>query len=295
MSRKIIRDFIKQADKLDNEQAARYFDTIMEVYEDSAHTPDERIAYLETDTLWLLVEYRKIVEAKDNTPEEKQQHHTAQSNLSILLSGLIASTADKGIYLSEAFIRKYENVDFVSFPFGDFVRDVYKVRKWQSPEPQQAAIAAPQQPDKSSSGEMTGNGNETRPEGNNEESEYIKLPLELQTKDNRAEKIFTEAYNNGWIIKTSDSCYQWIGFGNKRKKGGSKSSEMKCAYLCAQTYGYYKDGYYHNADGNSPPWNELGEFFGIEKLSGFIGDVETVKSPQSWRQAIDNLISSAIE
>ena len=165
MSRKIIRDFIKQADKLDNEQAARYFDRIMEVYEDSVHTPDERIAHLETETLWLLVEYRKIVEAKDNTPEVKQQHRTAQRNLSVLLSGLIASTADKGIYLSEAFIKKYENVDFVSVPFGDFVRDVYNVRKWQSPEPQQKGIAAPQQPNNGSSGELAGNGNESATEG----------------------------------------------------------------------------------------------------------------------------------
>ena len=78
MSRKIIRDFIKQAVKLDNDQAARYFDIIMEVYEDSVHTANERVATLESDTLWLLVEYRRIVEAKDNTPEEKQQHRMAQ-------------------------------------------------------------------------------------------------------------------------------------------------------------------------------------------------------------------------
>lgn len=52
----------------------------------------------------------------------------------------------KCIYLSEAFIKKYENVDFVNFPFGDFVRDVYKVRKWESPEPQGKHTAAPQQP-----------------------------------------------------------------------------------------------------------------------------------------------------
>ena len=53
------------------------------------------------------------------------------------------------IHLSEAFIKKYENVDFVNFPFGDFVRDVYKVRKWESPEPQGKHTAAPQQPNKS--------------------------------------------------------------------------------------------------------------------------------------------------
>lgn len=164
MSRKIIRDFIKQADKLDNDQAARYFDTIMEVYEDSAHTASERVATLESDTLWLLVEYRRIVEAKDNTPEEKQQHRMAQGNLWQLLSGLIASTADKGIYLSEAFIKKYENVDFVGFPFGEYVRGCYNVRKWHTPEPQQKHIEAPQQPIGGSGGELAGNDKKTHKE-----------------------------------------------------------------------------------------------------------------------------------
>ena len=164
MSRKIIRDFIKQADKLDNDQAARYFDTIMEVYEDCVHTANERVATLESDTLWLLVEYRRIVEAKDNTPEEKQQHRMAQGNLWQLLSGLIASTADKGIYLSEAFIKKYENVDFVGFPFGKYVRDCYNVRKWHTPEPQQKHTEAPQKPIGGISGELAGNGKKTHKE-----------------------------------------------------------------------------------------------------------------------------------
>lgn len=164
MSRKIIRDFIKQADKLDNDQAARYFDTIMEVYEDCVHTANERVATLESDTLWLLVEYRRIVEAKDNTPEEKQQHRMAQGNLGQLLSVLIASTADKGIYLSEAFIKKYENVDFVGIPFGKYVRGCYNVRKWHTPEPQQKHIEAPQQPIGGSGGELAGNDKKTHKE-----------------------------------------------------------------------------------------------------------------------------------
>ena len=212
MSRKIIRDFIKQADKLDNEQAARYFDSIMEVYEDSVHTPNERIAYLETDTLWLLVEYRKIVEAKDNTPEEKQQHHTAQRNLSVLLSGLIASTADKGIYLSEAFIKKYENVDFETFSFGDFVRDVYKERKWQSPEPQQTATEAPQQPDNGSSGELADNGNESAPEGSKQpDIKKEELPTIYDDKINKAkeQQVFYNVIKKGWM-ELNGTTYKWM-------------------------------------------------------------------------------------
>ena len=282
MSRKIIRDFIKQADKLDNEQAARYFDSIMEVYEDSVHTPNERIAYLETDTLWLLVEYRKIIEAKDNTPEEKQQHHTAQSNLSLLLSGLIASTADKGIYLSKAFIKKYENVDLVTFSFGDFVRDVYKERKWQSPEPQQTATEAPQQPDNGSSGELAGNGNENAPEGENvpPTEKYIKLTPELQTTDKKAEKVFTEAYNEKWITERNGGGYQWKGF-------GKKSRTRKLAYLCAQIY-------------ETPSWKDIESFFWEEQLGRDWGNVKARIQPdgtgrQTWMNRIDNLIAKALQ
>lgn len=282
MSRKIIRDFIKQADKLDNEQAARYFDSIMEVYEDSVHTPNERIAYLETDTLWLLVEYRKIVEAKDNTPEEKQQHRTAQRNLSVLLSGLIASTADKGIYLSEAFIKEYENVDFVPFSFGDFVRDVYKERKWQSPEPQQAATAAPQQPDNGSSGELAGNGKESAPEGENvpPTENFIKITPELQTTDKKAERVFTAAYNEGWITERNDGGYQWKGF-------GEKSRTRKLAYLCAQIY-------------ETPSWKDIESFFLEKQLGRDWGNVKDQIQPdgtgrQTWMNRIDNLIVKALQ
>lgn len=282
MSRKIIRDFIKQADKLDNEQAARYFDSIMEVYEDSVHTPNERIAYLETDTLWLLVEYKKIVEAKDNTPEEKQQHHTAQSNLSLLLSGLIASTADKGIYLSKAFIKKYENVDFVTFSFGDFVRDVYKERKWQSPEPQQKHTEAPQQPIGGNSGELAGNGNENAPEGENVPpiENYIELTPELQTTDKKAEKVFTAAYNEGWITKRNDGGYQWKGF-------GEISRTRKLAYLCAQIY-------------ETPSWKDIESFFLEEQLGRDWGNVKGRIQPdgtgrQTWMNRIDNLIAKALQ
>lgn len=139
MSRKVIRDFIRQADSLDSSQVYAYFEAIIEMYEDSVHTEARCVKTLETDTLWLLSEYRKIVEAKDNSPEEKQKHRIAQSNLWQLLSVLIASTADKGIYLSEAFIKKYDKVEFVGDNFGEYVRETYNVRKW---EPQQT-IKAP--------------------------------------------------------------------------------------------------------------------------------------------------------
>lgn len=282
MSRKIIRDFIKQADKLDNDQAARYFDTIMEVYEDCVHTANERVATLESDTLWLLVEYRRIVEAKDNTPEEKQKHRMAQGNLWQLLSVLIASTADKGIYLSEAFIKKYENVDFVGIPFGKYVRECYNVRKWHTPEPQQKHIEAPQQPIGDNSGELAGNGKENAPEGENvlPTENYIELPPELQTTDKKAEKVFTAAYNEGWITKRNEGGYQWKGF-------GEKSRTRKLAYMCAQIY-------------ETPSWKNIESFFSESQLGRDWGNVRNQIKPdgtgrQPWMNRIDKLINKALQ
>lgn len=212
MSRKIIRDFIKQADKLDNDQAARYFDTIMEVYEDCVHTANERVATLESDTLWLLVEYRRIVEAKDNTPEEKQQHRMAQRNLWQLLSVLIDSTADKGIYLSEAFIKKYENVDFVGFPFGECVRECYNIRKWHTPEPQQKHTEAPQKPIGGISGELAGNGNESAPESSKQpDIKKEELPTIYDDAINKAreQQVFYNAIQRGWM-QLNGTTYKWL-------------------------------------------------------------------------------------
>ena len=282
MSRKIIRDFIKQADKLDKDQAARIFDTILEVYEDCVHTANERVATLESDTLWLLVEYRRIVEAKDNTPEEKQQHRMAQGNLWQLLSVLIASTADKGIYLSEAFIKKYENVDFVGIPFGKYVRECYNVRKWHTPEPQQKHTEAPQQPIGGNSGELAGNGKENAPEGENVPpiENYIELTPELQTTDKKAEKVFTAAYNEGWIAKRNDGGYQWKGFGDK-------SRTRKLAYMCAQIY-------------ETPSWKNIESFFSESQLGRDWGNVKNQTKDnrtgrQPWMNRIDYLINEALQ
>ena len=219
MSRKIIRDFIKQAGKLDNDQAARYFDTIMEVYEDCVHTANERVATLESDTLWLLVEYRRIVEAKDNTPEEKQQHRMAQGNLWQLLSVLIDSTADKGIYLSEAFIKKYENVDFVGFPFGEYVRECYNIRKWHTPEPQQKQIEAPQQPIGGNSGELAGSDNENAPAAPQQ-------PIGIITINNTDLEIsvYNKAITKEYMTLKPDGTYKW-----------NKTNRL-LAYMCGRLY-----------------------------------------------------------
>jgi hypothetical protein len=184
----------------------------MEVYEDSVHTANERVATLESDTLWLLVEYRRIVEAKDSTPEEKQLHRTAQGNLSELLFALIASTADKGIYYSESFIKKYGNVKFASTTFGNFVNSTYKVRKWQTPEPQQKHTETPQQPIGGNSGELAGNGKENAPEGSKQpDIKKEDLPTIYNDAINkvREQQVFYNAIKGGWM-QLNGTTYKWL-------------------------------------------------------------------------------------
>lgn len=296
MSRKVIRDFIRQADSLGDSQTTAYFDTIMEVYEDSVHTAAERVATLESDTLWLLIEYRRNVEANDNSPEEKQKHRIAQSNLWQLLSVLIESTADKGIYLSEAFIKKYEKVEFVGGDFGNYVRDTYSVRKWK---PQHKAPETLQQPPESAGGQLAGNGNETRPDEkpDNDEPKYITLPELLDTTP-KARQAFTEAIARGWMHPNESGGYEWNGITERGKY-------RQLAYMCGKIYGYIPPSEYgNNYQGEQVPWSDLESFFGLDKmiwkdgkykkkcsLSHEISGVYEANSrkPQ-WRLVIDKMI-----
>ena len=222
MSRKVIRDFIRQADSLDSSQTIAYYETIIEVYEDSVHTAAERVATLESDTLWLLIEYRKIVEAKDNSPEEKQKHRIAQSNLWQLLSVLIESTADKGIYLSEAFIKMYDNVEFVGSKFGKYVRESYSARKWK---PQHEVPEAPWRPSESAGGQLAGNGNETLSEPTAKPIAKEQLPTIYDGEVDKAREqyVFFNAIKGGWM-ELKGSTYKW------------KRNKAYLALLCGLLY-----------------------------------------------------------
>ncbi len=300
MSRKAIIEFRKVANSQTLDVDKYFFDNIIPIYEDSVHTPQERAKILEKDILWLLNDMVKADKAIDRSNPDRQQR-IPFFNYRNLLQSLILSTADKGIYLSESFVKAYENVDMGAYSFGEFVRNAYKPAWWEV-QPQQKHTEAPQQANRGNSGVMAGNGNETPPESN----EYIELPTSLQTADERAERIFTTAYNDGWIIKNESGDYEWVGFGNHNQKGEIIAREMKLAYLCAQTYGYYKAGYYHDPEGtNSPDWVELSIFFGVwyinkqtmgkSNLSYYMEKVDRTDKPQRWRKAIDNLIKTAIK
>lgn len=297
MSRKVIRDFIRQADSLDDSRREAYFDTIVEVYEDSTHTAAERVATLESDTLWLLIEYRRIVEAKDNSPEEKQKHRIAQSNLWQLLSALIASTADKGIYLSEDFIKKYDKVEFVGDDFGNYVRETYSVREWK--EPQHKAPEALQQPVEGNDGELAGNGNETRPDESpdDDEPQYIELPDILKISD-KAQPVFTEAVAKGWMEEYTDGTADWVGVTKPNKNGVVRAKWRQLAFMCGEVYGYIppKQGREYGNQGDAVPWTDLQQYFNIDgqiNLAKILSGVyEANKRKPTWQNVIREMIKS---
>lgn len=125
------------------EETASYLEAIEAIYEDSVHTADERVCNLESDTLDLLIAYQNECKQATKATDPDGLHKCAQANIWQLLSALIASTADKGIYLSENFVKKYDKVEFVGDDFGNYVRDTYDVRKWK--EPQHETRPEPQQ------------------------------------------------------------------------------------------------------------------------------------------------------
>lgn len=208
------------------EETASYLEAIEAIYEDSVHTADERVCNLESDTLDLLIAYQNECKQATKATDPEELHKCAQSNIWQLLSALIASTADKGIYLSEDFIKKYDKVEFVGFDFGNYVRESYSVRKWK---PQHKAPETQQQPSEIAGGQLAGNGNETRPEPTAKPVVKEQLPTIYDDEVNKAKEqhVFYNAITskNKWMTINADGySYTW----NKKKK--------YLAYLCGRLY-----------------------------------------------------------
>ena len=179
---------------------------------------------------------------------------------------------------------KHEATKQLFFPCHKVVQNIdkYFKRKGILVQPQQKPIAAPQQANDGNDGELTGNGNENAPEGENEPpiENYIELTPELQTTDKKAEKVFTAAYNEGWIAKRNDGGYQWKGFGDK-------SRTRKLAYMCAQIY-------------ETPSWKNIESFFSESQLGRDWGNVKNQTKDdgtgrQPWMNRIDYLINKALQ
>ena len=172
------------------------------------------------------------------------------------------------------------------------INQIKDMEAWtaNTPQPQQKHTEAPQQPIGGSSGELAGNGNENAPEGSDNGSKYIELPLSMQTDDKRAEKVFTEAFNKGWLQVIDNQHGKWIGFA-KTKDGKIKNYEQSLAWLIVEIYDPERKGIDN--------WLKFEEYFNISDLSKHWGNANTyctrTNRKRGWQLDIDKLIKAALQ
>lgn len=172
------------------------------------------------------------------------------------------------------------------------INQIKDMEAWtaNNPQPQQRHTEAPQQPIGGISGELAGNGNENAPEGSDNGSKYIELPLSMQTDDKRAEKVFTEAFNKGWLQVIDNQHGKWIGFA-KTKDGKIKNYEQSLAWLIVEIYDPERKGIDN--------WLKFEEYFNISDLSKHWGNANTyctrTNRKRGWQLDIDKLIKAALQ
>ncbi len=174
------------------------------------------------------------------------------------------------------------------------INNIKDMEEWTANgvEPQHEVPEAPQQPIEGNDGELAGNGNETRPDESpgDDDSQYINLPLGMQTPDKRAEKILKSAIDNGWM-GADENQGTWYGF-DKTKDGRRKNYMQSLAYLCGKTYKL--------SDSNQTQiWGVVEKYFRVCELSKHWGNVIGYERrsgrKQSYQTKIDQLISTALK
>ena len=280
--RQVISDFL---DRLHNTAGTislrEESDKMVQIYSDERYSLNDLAAILEDDVTILLRELESESATIEHDAGNQCWENVHKSN-TFLISGVIRFLIDRAagvrVFLSDDFLLQHEDDIFLNTRFANYVRNEYKAKG----KPQQKHIEAPQKPIGGNSGELAGSGNESAPEGENvpPTENYIELTPELQTTDKKAEKVFTAAYNEGWITKRNDGGYQWKGFGDI-------SRTRKLAYMCAQIY-------------ETPSWKNIESFFSESQLGRDWGNVKTQTKDdrtgrQPWMNRIDNLINEALQ
>ena len=106
----------------------------------------------------------------------------------------------------------------------------------------------------------------------------LELPKELDTRKARA--CFVKAIRKGYMEKTADGKYRWIGTNDK----GNRS---ELAYFLGKIYGYV-----HSISGNlgaTFPEESLNSLFGVTRLYSSLTQVYNAQKPQNWRRLIDEI------
>lgn len=124
----------------------------------------------------------------------------------------------------------------------------------------------------------------------NNDDQYIKLPLGMQTSDKRAEKIFKAAIDEKWM-EAGENHGTWSGF-DKTRDEKIKNYEQSLAYLCGQIYKV--------TDFDQPQiWGIIENYFQVSELSKHWGNVRYYEGKsgrkQPYQTKIDQLISQALK
>lgn len=280
--RQVISDFL---DRLHNTAGTislrEESDKMVQIYSDERYSLNDLAAILEDDVTILLRELESESAAIEHDAGNQCWENVHKSN-TFLISGVIRFLIDRAagvrVFLSDDFLLQHEDDIFLNTRFANYVRNEYKAKG----KPQPKHTEASQQPIGGNSGELAGSDNENAPEGENVPpiENYIELTPELQTTDKKAEKVFTAAYNEGWIAKRNDGGYQWKGFGDI-------SRTRKLAYMCAQIY-------------ETPSWKNIESFFSESQLGRDWGNVKNQTKDdgtgrQPWMNRIDYLINEALQ
>ena len=288
--RQVISDFL---DRLHNTAGTislrEESDKMVQIYSDERYSLNDLAAILEDDVTILLRELESESAAIEHDAGNQCWENVHKSN-TFLISGVIRFLIDRAagvrVFLSDDFLLQHEDDIFLNTRFANYVRNEYKAKG----KPQQKHTEASQQPIGGSSGELAGNGNENAPEDSDNGSKYIELPLSMQTDGKRAEKVFTEAVNKGWLQVIDNQHGKWIGFA-KTKDGKIKNYEQSLAWLIVEIYDPERKGIVN--------WSKFEEYFNISDLSKHWGNALTyynrTERKQDWQKVIDKLIKVALQ
>lgn len=113
----------------------------------------------------------------------------------------------------------------------------------------------------------------------------VHLPDVLNTQKTKA--IFDEAIKRKWMQPNGNGCYRWLGL-----NGYERGKQQQLVYMIGQMYGY-KKGLSGN-EGNYIPCKALEGLFEVSGIYSRLIKCWEAK-PQSWRQAIDDMIATALQ